>query len=72
MAYSKKYMDENQELINQKRRDAYAPRNRKMEYQKNRLCILEAQKKDRAICPLCNLSFRRLYIPKHIETRHKA
>ena len=70
MAYTKKYMDENRDSINLRRREAYAPRDRKMEYQKNRVCILEKQKKDRAVCPLCQLSFRRLYIPTHIETRH--
>lgn len=39
-------------------------------YNQNKDCILQSQKLDRSTCPLCNLSFRRGYLAKHIETRH--
>ena len=71
MAYTQKYLDENREMINQKRREKYVSRDRKAEYQLHREAILKRGKEDRASCPLCGLEFRRLYIPKHIKARHK-
>ena len=47
-------------LINEKRREKYASSREK---------ILKKQKEDREMCPICNLSFRRLYLPKHMQ-RH--
>ena len=72
MAYSKEYHAANRDLINKKRRERYNSEGRKAYYQRNRLAMLERGKQDRACCPLCGLDFRRVYIPKHIATRHKV
>ena len=71
MGYTKEYADKNRELINEKRRNKYSSARRKEEYNEKRCAILEKGRSDRAQCPLCGLDFRRLYIPKHIATRHK-
>ena len=71
MGYTKEYADKNRESINEKRRMKYSSELRKEEYNKQRCAILEKGRSDRAECPLCGLEFRRLYIPKHIATRHK-
>lgn len=71
MAYTKKYLEANRECINEKRRSKYSSEIRKQEYAENREEILRKGKEDRALCPLCKLDFRRLYIRKHIMTRHK-
>ena len=71
MAYTPEYLEKNREIINEKRRDKYVSRDRKAEYQMHREAILKRGREDRAQCPLCKLEFRRLYIPRHIETRHK-
>ncbi len=71
MAYTRKYVEANREKINEKRRDKYSAELRKAEYQMKREEILQKGKDDRAICPLCGLDFRRLYIKKHVVTRHK-
>jgi hypothetical protein len=70
MAYTRKYVEANREKINEKRRVKYSAEDRKAEYQQKREEILRKGKEDRANCPLCGLDFRRLYIPKHIATRH--
>ncbi len=49
----------------------YDPAQRKAEYQRNRAVILQKSKTDRVQCPLCKLEYRRLYMPQHIQTRHK-
>lgn len=72
MAYSTAYLEANRETINYKRRTKYSSVDRKAEYREKRLDILKQGKEDRAICPLCGLDFRRLYIKKHIMTRHKC
>ena len=66
------YIEANRETINLKRRQRYNTDYRKAEYQEKREEILRKGKEDRANCPLCNLDFRRLYIRKHIVTRHKT
>ena len=71
MAYTREYVETNREKINGNRRVKYSPQNRKAEYQQNREDILKRGKEDRSNCPLCGLDFRRLYIPKHVVTRHK-
>jgi DNA repair exonuclease SbcCD ATPase subunit len=71
MAYSKEYLEANREIINQKRREKYDPNARQAYYDRTRVEMLEKGKLDRACCPLCGLDFRRLYIPRHIATRHK-
>ena len=43
---------------------------RRAQYQEQRCDILLKQKHDRAPCPLCNLTFRRVYIPRHMARRH--
>ena len=71
MAYTREYVEANREKINLKRRQRYNTDYRKVEYQEKREEILRKGKEDRANCPLCGLDFRRLYIKKHIITRHK-
>ena len=71
MAYSKEYYEANRETINKKRREKYDREDRKAYYDRTRVEMLEKGKADRACCPLCGLDFRRLYIPRHIENRHK-
>ena len=71
MAHTKKYVEANRDKINETRRDKYSSEQRKAEYQLKREEILRKGKEERAICPLCGLDFRRLYIPKHVVTRHK-
>ena len=71
MVYTKQYIEANRETINMKRRQKYDSDLRKLEYQQKRESILKHEKEDRANCPLCGLDFRRLYIPRHIATRHK-
>lgn len=71
MAYTQKYLEVNREKINERRRNKYSSKLRKEEYAEKREQILQKGKEDRATCPLCNLDFRRLYIKKHIVTRHK-
>ena len=39
-------------------------------YHEKRCDILLKKKQDRAPCPLCNLTFRRVYIPIHVSRRH--
>lgn len=71
MTYTKQYIEANRETINMKKREKYSSEQRKAEYQMKRKEILKKGKEDRANCPLCGLDFRRLYIPRHIATRHK-
>jgi hypothetical protein len=70
MGYTRAYLEKNREIINQKRRDKYNSDVRKEEYRANREDILAKSKTDRAECPHCGMSFRRLYIPQHIARRH--
>jgi hypothetical protein len=71
MAYTREYVEANREKINEKRRVKYSTEHRKAEYQEKREEILRKGKEDRSNCPLCGLDFRRLYIKKHLITRHK-
>ena len=71
MAYSEKYLETNRDKINERRRVKYSTEYRKAAYKDKREEILRKGKEDRANCPLCGLDFRRLYIKKHIITRHK-
>ena len=70
MVYTKQYIEANRETINMKKREKYSSEQRKAEYQMKLEEILKNGKEDRANCSLCGLDFRRLYIPKHIATRH--
>jgi hypothetical protein len=65
------YIEANREEINLKRRKRYNSESRKADYQLKRCEILQKGREDRANCPLCGLDFRRLYIRKHLITRHK-
>ena len=71
MPYTKEYQEANREIINKKRREKYDRDARKAYYDRTRVEMLQRGKEDRAHCPLCGLEFRRLYIPRHIVTRHK-
>ena len=71
MGSKPEYIEANREIINEKRRKRYSTEQRKEDYKKNREEILKKCKEDRMDCPLCGLEFRRLYIPRHIATRHK-
>ncbi len=74
--YNRGYYEANRDRINQRHRDNYTKhrerRNarRREEYQHNRESILQRQKTDRVTCPLCHLTFRRLYVPRHVALRH--
>ena len=76
LMYDRVYYEAHREHINQQHRDNYAKhrerRNatRQAQYQEQRCDILLKQKHDRAPCPLCNLTFRRVYIPRHMARRH--
>ena len=70
MPYTKEYQDKNREIINEKRRSKYNSEERKQHYKQNREQILAALKQDRVNCPLCGLDYGRLYLTKHIATRH--
>ena len=76
--YDRDYYQANREHINQqhqknyaKHRDAYNAK-RRAQYHERRCDILLKQKQDRAPCPLCNLTFRRVYIPIHVSRRHSV
>lgn len=71
MVYSREYYEKNRTLINSKTRLKYCSETRKKQYNDTRDTVLTRMKEDRATCPLCKLDFRRLYIRKHIHTRHK-
>ena len=74
--YDRRYYETHRERINQKQREQHTlhreARNerRRTQYQQQRSNILLKQQQDRAPCPLCQLTFRRLYIPTHISRRH--
>jgi hypothetical protein len=63
--------EEKRDEYNASRRAKYVTYDRQAAYQKHKARISEEGKADRANCPLCGLGFRRLYIKKHIVTRHK-
>jgi len=71
MGSSPEYVEANRESINLKRRNRYNSEQRRAEYQEKRETILKRGREDRSNCPLCGLDFRRLYIKRHIVTRHK-
>lgn len=71
MVYSTKYYETNRELINLKRRHRYDSEARKEEYRLHRDEILLKKKQDRINCPLCNLTYGRFYLKKHLVTRHQ-
>lgn len=57
------YHNANRDSINMKK---------KLLYQKTRVARLEKEKLDKRECPICvGISFRRLYLKKHLLTRHK-
>jgi hypothetical protein len=71
MAYTQEYIETHRDAINTKKRQKYSSERRRAEYYRTRGAILKKGREDRANCPLCGLDFRRLYIPRHIATRHK-
>ena len=71
MAYTKKYFEENRDLINKKRRNKYSSLVRKEEYQKNKNTISQLGKEDVKRCPICTIDYRRTYLKKHMLNRHK-
>ena len=71
MAYTKAYLEKNREIINLKRRQKYCSGSRNVYYRKHRDAILQKSKEDTAMCPICQISYRRLYLSKHLECRHK-
>jgi uncharacterized C2H2 Zn-finger protein len=71
MGSSAAYIEANRETINQKRRNMYDSESRKADYKLKREEISKKGKEDRINCPLCGLSFRRLYVKRHIENRHE-
>ena len=74
--YDRAYYEANRERINQNNRECHARhrelRNakRRAGYAMRREVILEKQKADRMPCPFCRLTFRRVYVPKHVQLRH--
>ena len=76
--YDREYHEANRERINQRHRENYMKhqesRNarRHEDYQCKREEILKKQKEDRAQCPLCHLTFRRVYVPRHMMLRHET
>ncbi len=70
MGYTRAYLEKNRELINSKRRDKYNADLRRADYLANREDILAKMRNDRAECPHCGMSYRRLYISEHIARRH--
>lgn len=52
---------EKKEELSARKRDLYAER---------RETILRRMREDRALCPLCQMPYRRLYLKKHLRTRH--
>jgi len=77
MVYDADYYESNKPHIRRQYRRYYAsnaPRlnaGRRTRYAEAREVRLAKARHDRAPCPLCGLTFRRLYIPKHIELRHE-
>ena len=64
-------MTESQKKHYEKHKDRILEHKRSY-YQANKIQILEKIKNDRIECPYCSgITFRRLYLPKHLETRHK-
>ena len=47
--------------INAQRRDRYA---------KDSSRILEAQRASRAVCPVCECSLGKAYLPRHVQLKH--
>ena len=78
LMYDRDYYQANREHINQQHRENYAKHRdeynakRRAQYHERRCDILLKQKQDRAPCPLCNLTFRRVYIPIHVSRRHSV
>ena len=76
MTYNKAYYQANRERICLQSRERYMRdreiRNamRRAKYQVERRRLLDLQKADRTACPLCGLTFRRRYMPRHLSTRH--
>ena len=70
MAYTKEYFETNRDAINARRRAKYCSAQRKEQYERNRVEILQKQKEDRAVCEMCGKSVRRLYVHRHVATRH--
>ena len=78
LMYDRDYYQANREHINQQHQKNYAKHRdehnakRRAQYHEKRCDILLKQKQDRAPCPLCNLTFRRVYIPIHVSRRHSV
>lgn len=44
---------------------------KRAKYQEHREAILLARKEDKQMCPICQISYGRLYLDKHLKNRHK-
>lgn len=71
MAYTKKYLEVNREIINLKRREKYSSDARKADYKLKRDEISQKGKLDVKSCPICQINYRRTYLKKHMINRHK-
>ena len=40
-------------------------------YMANKERILQEYKDDKKLCPICQIAYKRLYLPKHMTIRHK-
>ena len=52
---------EKKEGLTQRKRELYAEK---------REDVLRRMREDRTLCPLCHMPYRRLYLKKHLLTRH--
>ena len=56
--------------IDTQHRDLLREKKRQWYYQ-HRDVVLKRQRGDRKECPLCKISYRRLYLKTHLENRHR-
>ena len=74
--YDQRYLEAHREAINEAKRaryrvdkEAILARKRRY-YHENRDRILQNCKEDVRRCPICNISYRRQYLSKHVALRH--
>ena len=44
---------------------------KRQKYQENREAILQKGRNDKQECPICKIEYRRLYLKRHLLSRHK-
>ena len=75
-SYKREWRKQNASRVNAQRRARHAEIKsqvnaaRRHRYAQNAEAVLAKMKADRAECPICGRSCRRLYISRHIATRH--